>query len=405
MTRPADAEFEPPGAGQWILDRSHFPGGTTLIMRELVSEAADAAYRQQFAEFGIPAETLQMEFVQGYPYTRIRPLVGADRTTTSQPPAVVLRIATRIHPAFRARTRAARATLDGRAWVAAIDEWRTTIRPSLIEANTAFGALDLDAVDDDRLADHVAALITHLRRNYQEHFRLHGHDLGPIGMLAAACSGWGIEAADVLAALVGASPSTTEPARRLRTIREALDATSTRPTSLDDVRDAGPEIAAELDAYLERHGSVLCSGYDLDTPTLGELPDLVLATIHNIGPDRTDATHRVYEEIAAELRNRVPTQERDRFDQLLADARSAMDLRDDNGPITVEWPSGLLRLALLASGRRHVRSGRLASPAQMFELTIDEVEPFVRSGDGPSADELAAREPRPVAPRRRWTHR
>lgn len=391
MSEPATPSFEPPGPGHWVLDRTHFPGGTTLLMREIVSEAVDAAYRRQFAEFGLPARTLRMVFVNGFPYTRVVPLVGADRAPSSPPPAVLLRAVTRIHPAFRARTKAARATLAGRAWVDAIDEWRAEIRPRLVARNTTFASVDVDAVDDDTLADHVRDLVAYMQDTYREHFRLHGHDLGPIGLLVSSCRDWGIGAPDVLAALVGASPSTTEPARQLRAIREALDAAGVDPGGLDEIRACGPELAAMLDAYLARHGAVLCSGYDLDSPTLAELPDLVLSTIRHAEPDRTEEHRRRHEDIAADLRARVPAADRERFDQLLHDARSAMDLRDDNGPITVEWPSGLLRLALLASGRRHARRGRIDVAEQIFELRLDELEAFVRCGHGPSALELATR--------------
>lgn len=360
-------------------------------MRELVCEAVESAYRRQFEEFGLPALTLRMIFVNGYPYTRVVPLVGGDRSRSSPPPAIVLRALTRIHPVFRARTRAARATLAGRAWVDAIDEWRSEIRPRLVERNNAFAAVDLDAVDDETLADHVRDLIAYLRDTYREHFRLHGHDLGPIGLLVSSCADWGIPAGEVLAALVGASPSTTEPARRLRAMREALDAAAAEPADLGEVRAVSPELGVMLDEYLARHGAVLCSGYDLDSPTLTELPDLVLSTIRHAEPDRSELHRREHERIAAELRVRIPPGDRARFDVLLDDARSAMDLRDDNGPITVEWPSGLLRLALLASGRRHARRGRIDVAEQVLELRLDELDAFVRSGHGPSALELATR--------------
>ena len=39
------AEFVAPGPGHWQLDRSHFTGGTTPIMRWLLPEAVESAYR------------------------------------------------------------------------------------------------------------------------------------------------------------------------------------------------------------------------------------------------------------------------------------------------------------------------------------------------------------------------
>ena len=40
-TTDRDFEFEPPGAGQWQLDRSHFPGGTTPLMQWLLADSVE----------------------------------------------------------------------------------------------------------------------------------------------------------------------------------------------------------------------------------------------------------------------------------------------------------------------------------------------------------------------------
>ena len=52
-----DLDFDPPGPGFWQLDRSHFPGGTTPIARELVGTAVEEVYRREWANIGIPADT------------------------------------------------------------------------------------------------------------------------------------------------------------------------------------------------------------------------------------------------------------------------------------------------------------------------------------------------------------
>ena len=83
-------EFAPPGPGQWQLDRSHFPGGATPIMQTLISIAVESAYRKQWPIFGIPAETLSFRFVNGFTYTRLRPLVLADRPSAKPPPTCSL---------------------------------------------------------------------------------------------------------------------------------------------------------------------------------------------------------------------------------------------------------------------------------------------------------------------------
>ena len=383
------AEFQPPGPGRWQLDRSHFTGGTTPIMLWLLPASVEAAYREQWPLLGIPAETLSVAFVEGFMYTRLRPLVLPDRPSVKAPPTVLLKIVSRLHPEFRRRTRAARRTLETSPAPAVIEQWRSSIRPRLVARNLALQDVDLGSLDDQGLADHVTEILTHLRSTFEEHFRLHGYDLGPIGLLLLAGGEWGLSSTDLLATLAGASPSTVEPREALGRIRAAVTAAGVQPTSLSEVASASPEAAAELHAYLRQRGSVLYAGYDLDSPTLGEAPDVVLASILSGGTTGPDPD--VADKAAAVLRDQVPEADRARFDGLLADAREAMDLRDDNGPITAEWPCGLLRLAMLEAGRRLASSGRLRDPAHVFELDRYELPAVVTGAPEPGADDLATR--------------
>ena len=80
------ATFEAPGAGRWELDRSHFPGGTTPIAQWLMREAMPAGMGRVFGEQGVPAKRLDAEFVNGYMYTRLVPLIGGDKPPKRLPP-------------------------------------------------------------------------------------------------------------------------------------------------------------------------------------------------------------------------------------------------------------------------------------------------------------------------------
>jgi phosphohistidine swiveling domain-containing protein len=137
---------------------------------------------------------------------------------------------------------------------------------------------------------------------------------------------------------------------------------------------------------MREHEHVLTTGYDLTALTLGELPDLVLSSIMTATPPPIVDEQA----IAADLRAKVPVAHREEFDWLLSDARHVMDMRDDNGPQTVEWPTGLLRRALLAAGTRLVERDALATAEHVFELTPLEVRSLF-SGARPSTGELAVR--------------
>ncbi len=382
-----NSSFEAPGPGQWDLDRSHYPGGITPISEELMRVGTADAYRRLFAEMGVPADTVEMRAVNGFTYTRVRPLLGADSNSTRTPPALLIKLIAHVHPEFRRRTKRAEATLADPGFAEVVEEWRSSIKPRLVAANTALQDVDLGAIDDQALADHLARLVQHLRTNFQEHHRLHGYDLGPLGQFVVAGKDWGFDTSQILATLVGASPSTTEPLHDLFAIQQELDGAV--PASLEDLRAHSPRAAELADRYLARHGSVLFAGYDLDTPTLRERPDVFVSSVLNAAPPRDTMT--VSEELAQSLRAQLASTDHAEFDELLANARAAMDMRDDNGPITVEWPAGLLRLAMLEAGSRLVASTRLHDAEHIFEATADEVPELIRDGSGPTADEFADR--------------
>ena len=387
MTAVLDT-FEAPGPGQWSIDRSHYPGGTTPISQWLMTEATPAGMRQVFGELGIPADTLDVAFVNGFMYSRLRPLIGADKPAKKLPPLPILKLATRLHPGFRKRNRISARVQQERPWLAIVDRWERELRPQLHAENQAFAAVVLGELDNDALADHLTALLKHCRRMFELHFWLHGYDLGPIAFYLVEAKESGIQPAEAVTALEGASPSTTVPQQKLRRLRDAVLASgSSRPTTLADVAAASPEAATMLQEYMAEGGQRLVTGYDLDAFTLAELPGVVLSSIL----EATDREPNDGSAIGAALRARVPADRRAAFDQCLSDARAVMDVRDDNGPNTVERPIGLLRQALLETGRRLAASGRVQEAEHLLEAGPEEVGPLLRTGDGPSATVFAER--------------
>jgi pyruvate,water dikinase len=372
--------FIAPGPGQWQLDRSHYIGGVTPISQWLMTDGMQHGFRRIFAELGVPADTIEARFVNGFYYTRLRPLIGADKPPRNPPPTPLLWLAARLHPEFRKRAKTAATTLATSPSNAVVERWHREIRPSMRETNLRLQDVDPSAITDDELREHVGELLDHLHASYELHFWLHGHDLGPIARYLYECNGWGIDPTTAIDALAGASPSTVGPRERLHRIRLLVDASPTPVTSLDEVRAVSDEAAALLDEHLLEHGLVLATGYDITASTLGELPEVILQSIRTANPAPTyDA-----EATAARLRNEVPAEHRNAFDRVLADARNVMDMRDDQGPMTIEWPAGLLRRALLEAG------ARLGVGDHVFELTPDEARGLF-GATTPTAGELRSR--------------
>ena len=239
--------------------------------------------------------------------------------------------------------------------------------------------MDLSELDDPTLVEHVQEVIEHCRSSWEHHHWLHGYDLGPIGFYLGGATNGASSRSDAIPLLEGASPSTVGPMHVLAQLRLAVEDSHTVPQTLDDVRSISYETGVNLDHYLEYRGSMMISRYDIDGVTLAEIPDVVLATILN-GVERSvgdGLQHRV--EV---IRARMPIAHQEDFDSRLEEARAAMDLRDDNGPTTAEWPLGLLRLAMLEVGRRMVANGYARQASAGLELHPHEVSLATLNGRG-----------------------
>jgi pyruvate,water dikinase len=277
----------------------------------------------------------------------------------------------------------ARQAVAERPYLDVIDGWHGGERQVWVDRNLALQAIDPAGLDDAALGDHISTLDCHLFAGWQRHHELHSSDLGPIGDLLAHGARWGLDAVALMDLLRGSSPATGEGQEHGRRIAVALAAAGTDPatvTTIGAVR-AVPEAAAALDAYLELFGWRVVTTYDLDGLTVGELPGATCALIRACA----DGVSTAAGGDPGALRVHVPAGERECFDGLLDDARRAYGMRDDNGPLTAEWPMGLLRRAYLEAGARLAGSGRLADARDVIELDTPEVVAALR-GDGGAPD-------------------
>lgn len=390
-----DVTWDAPGPGQWALDRSHMPPGCTALVQELMSSTEPVAMRRVFLELGAPVETMSVAFVNGFIYTRLRPIISPDKPSTRLPPTWLLKLAVRLHPEMRRRNRTAARVMESAPWNAVIHDWHHGGRAGIVAGNLALQDVPLDELDDAALLAHVRDCWDNCSTNWTHHFWLHGYDLGPLGLYLFRAEGWGVAADDLLSLLEGASPSTSGPAREATEICRMVAAAGASPATLDELCSVSPEVKAAVDRYLRERQWVLFSRYDFDGLTLGERPDIVFASI--MAAADNDSAAAVAARTAA-VRAEVPEQHRAEFDELLSTARSAMDLRDDNGPVTAEWPAGLLRRALLEVGDRLVIAGTVDRRDLAIELLPADLA-ATQLGDLPAGAVLQERHDRRAAQR------
>jgi pyruvate,water dikinase len=326
--------FEPPGPGGWKALDDHFPGALTLEYQRVYTETCPPGMASYMDRYGVLARTVDVGFVHGHLYITPVPLAG-PRHMRRTPPTAAVWLMARLHPEFRRRTRAARRSLTDRPWRAAAANWFETERAQWCTRNQRVHDVDPSPMSNAELIEHLQACRRLVIAGYRRHFELHGDDLLPIGLLIARCSDWGIEPSMAMRSLHG-SPS---------------------PIPMVEPPDWQ-----------------LVTGYDLDSLSWCEI-------------DNPPALQPRHDAEAFDLRPLVPSEHHAELDQLVADARAAVPLRDDNGAITGAWPMGLLRRAMLEAGRRLAPD----DPVIAIEATVDELAALLAGGTAPTVVELTYR--------------
>ena len=380
--------WEPPGGGQWQLETVHVPGGQPLLFQELASAGFKQGLQAMGKRYGIPIDYLDLRWVNDHCYARMRP-VGAPEPKRGKPsgppPAIVMKALTRLHPELRRRAKAAARMLAEQGWHDDLARWENELRGDMVARNRALQAEPVDQITDAELIAHLRRVADHFTYGCAIHFELVPVHNVPVGRLLLGCRRWGIDDREALGLMSGASPASRASTGALAAIATACRAAGVEPASLEDVRSASPEASRLLEEYLADHAWRVVTEYTPRGRALIEQPDVLVQAIRVAV--RTTGEDRVVD--PEPVRRRVPDADRAEFDSLLADARRCYGIRDDNVALTMVWPIGLLRRAVLETGRRLVERGLLADPVHALALNDAELAAAL-AGDAEVAS-LAAR--------------
>ena len=383
----AEIAFVAPGPGSWELDATHrgrrplSPFAQETLMRE-----AGGGFTVVAERYGLPLAEVRPGLVNGCLYFRMIGIGEGDKPSKTPPPWV-MKVMTRVHPELRRRNRIATRAWQERQWRQEVDSWFERERATVVAANLDLQRVELGALDDSALIEHVQALLAHFGTQARRNVETHGGDLVPTGDFLAHCRRWGIDDAEATALLRGSSPATVETATLLAPVGKAIAGSGATPDSIEAIRQLGDEARKAVDAWHELHGWRIITTDDIDRPTLAERPNLLLAALLASANAPADVTAPDVDATRA----KVPPSERDLFDSLLAEARYGMRQRDDSVGVRWNWSAGLLRRALLECARRLVARGALEHGDHAFELTPTELGPLLTAGTGPTAAEVAAR--------------
>jgi len=372
--------FEPPGPGSWSLDPVHFPRPATRYWAEMHPEPFRRGTREFMAYYGMPLESLETQYVNGFAYSAMRP---AREDEIPQ------------------RFARAEQVWEGKVWREQLREWDDTAKPAAVRTHRELQSVNVDALSDDELAAYLTRCREHHSQMIYQHMRFTGSAMLPVGDLLAHLGSWtGVAPASVLAMMRGAAPVSAGASGELERLvvaitqdsaaRALLDSDGEPGKTLSDLRAFGGDVGTAMSDYLDLVGCRLLDGFDISGRYALELPDALLRAIRS-SVDGVEGDTADVDALIADIRLQVPDRHRAQFDELVGEARLMYRLRDERGVFSDIWASGIMRRAALAAGRRLQGKGRIHDAEHFIDAGFGEMCSLVTGAGGPSADELAQR--------------
>jgi pyruvate,water dikinase len=378
--RMEDLEFEPPSPGSWELDLTHYPRPVARFLTEPAAFADPFArgFIDSLRRYGAVILYPEHRFVNGISYQCLRPAPEHE---------------------LPQRFENAERTFETKLWREDVRHWDEEVKPASIRAHLALQRLDPWALSHDQLVEHLVACYAHLRRMFEQQYRVVAPALLPTGDFVAQISELsGTSPAELLVLTRGSAPVSAGAEdgldRLAGPIRDDEEAAAVLGSGdppaeiLAALRAQPGATGAATNAYLEMVECRLIDGFEIGCPCGFELPEVLVKAIRR-GVEGVECERDAAEE-TARVRERVPSGERGRFDELLAEARHTHRLRDERSVYSGIWAMGLMRRAILAAGDRLAAKGRIEQPAHLVDATYDEILSMLGGGEGPTAAELAA---------------
>jgi phosphohistidine swiveling domain-containing protein len=378
--RAESLRFDPPGPGSWELDPVHFPRPATRYWMEMHPEPFRRGTHEFAVSYGLLIDALEMAYVNGFAYKAVTPAAMEE----------VPRRLQRAEEVFRSKF-----------WREQLRDWNETFKPASIRAHRDLQAVDPDRLSDSDLAAHLKRCRDHHGEMIYQHMRHTAAAIMPTGDFLAHVGDWtGASPAELLGLMRGSAPvsagASEELGRMITAIgrspraRQLLESGDDAGRTLEALRSVDSETGAAVSAYLDLVGYRLLDGFDISNPFALELPDAlrrsILSAVEGKGARGSDVEDRI-----ADVRGKVPERHRSQFDELLEEARLTYPIRDERGVFSDIWASGLMRRAALAAGRRLAGKGRIHEAEHFVDAGLGEMTELITGGDGPSADDLAAR--------------
>jgi len=371
-------------------DRAHLPVSTTALLQEAFPIGFDVGFRATFDLYGALFDTMQLRFVNGFPYMQPLPF---DAPGPDGPRSMEY-----LGEQIGRRAQAAAEAVERKVWRQQLERWDNELKPAAIAHHRAMSSVDLTTLDDEALREELHRRVQRAGEMMAQHHQHNGSAMIPVGDFILHAAQWsGMPPVPMFIVFDGWSPVTSVVPPELADGIVALRADQEAIAILrGDGDDAGVVAALRarvpgIDEWFRSVQFRIAAGFDLTNPTIGERPDLVRGRLLAALDHEQEHSLARAEEMADQIRAAVPAEHRDQFEALLTEARLVYRLRDERGIYSDAAATGLLRLGLIELGRRMYERGRVTFMYDTLDVTTAEIDSLLTGGASPTAAELSAR--------------
>lgn len=397
----APQNVSPPGPGAWFLDTSHLTTSCSRYHQPLWQDAFPRGFSESLRTYGSLLAALDWEWIEGFPYYRISP-VAAPEGATEHPPREVWDELMTTHPEVQERLVNAERAFEKRIWREEIERWDRVDKPGAIAEHRRLLGVDPAALDRAGLIAYLDECTGNVIRGVYLHHVYNMAAFIPAGdLIAQGTHMTGRSDAEILTLLKGSTPD----ALGVGHLRDRLRATAAKPEIARILEgDDAAAVLEQIGALPGADGDVLrdvvaftayrpVNGEDVGDTCAFEIPELVLASIcaelEEPGEDELAGAETA--ELTHAARSEVDVAERDRFDEILGEARFAYRIREERAMYGDLWSYGVARRALIAAGARLLEEGRVEDKAHLVEAAWPEIRAILEGHGGPDGAELAER--------------
>jgi phosphohistidine swiveling domain-containing protein len=358
-------------------------------MSSLYPEGFNRGFSETFARYGMLLDRLAMAQLNGFTYHQPQPfdMPGPDGPMSPE----------EIGAEFGRRAALAEETFAVKRWRQDLALWDNECKPAAIARHRELGDVEIEGLDDAALAEHLDEVVVQMNAMVYQHHRFNVAAFLPVGDLALHVAGWcDLPPTAALGVLDGYSPISGVTSSEMTEALAAIRADPTASALVTGAGDAGARLdqlraaVPAVDEYVRSVQDRVLDGFDVVSSTLREQPAVIIGKLAAALAADPDAVRNRADELAADLRARVPDEHRAEFDELVDEARAVYRLRDERSIYSDITTIGLLRRALLEVGRRASDRGVISDAALMLEATPEEAA-LVLGGAGPTGDDLAER--------------